>query len=1159
MEALDDTVLVQVASFLFLNELTVFRLLSKSLNARLTSIESIQRLMQQPKSMVFPAQWGSTVNERSPGNEEQKRIDEDDGKCEEKRQNAVASSSINVQALCESLQHGPPAGGAVLCSPLSSASTSFNFLNSFLSLSSPLPMLQHLTFHAPVGFESFPLSLLRTYRAILRVCAPSLVSLCIVDFFCTSVVEDDKAKFGDFGSLDPFSTLPAGLGSARKTPEGQGDGSPAGGSREASSDATLTRGPDATAGSTASEDVPSLCPCDILDAVGIYDAFNTSLVFPALHTLTVLNTSDWSYHVPYPTPFHCLLLGEPPRSAESTLPSSGQQQLSSCGAGRGSLCLQSDRDTRLSSSRRSGSAYPVLKVLLFYEFSRRGFNILKKFLVQEDIRTLETLAVGAWQTRTVSLLLEFMVEQNDRPLRRFRKLKKLLIHGARFIWPDDEWWWFYDSGDFPPAKLWRDHFAQERAAARGSGLARKTEKRGVRKERESERRAARTSKGGDQAGLAEGAAQHSPGYPHKSAAACEGSDSSEEEVEELPSPSASSLSVHRTSPGEEGERSSEEALSLLKKLPRLREVVLQGFVGVFTSEFADDCVRFFGGVFPRATITVEGELVIALHVLPELAARDSPLFSRERRSKLIRMLARQQSRRKGSTGDVATDHVSREASGTPGHAGSVSVYPVDPPVGGSPTAARTESVCPGESQTVTGDPGSVTRGRVVPHPGNEDALLPLDEFALTEREGIFLTDAGKDLLMDCLESGMIESMYALLDHRRWDSVHLDVFPFHADIVREYISQLTDWDGDGNASDPRDRGEDWGLPAVSVYHRVTDEDKFAQDYLDLVTTFRRALLDMNPMLWQCKDEEENQQDAPGDVSDSTPELQTGAADEEEQLGRPENAKASHPLTKAGGVDLSGKEQKCEERDSSSEGRRDSQSSDHRDVRGSIASDSSGCLRAAPEQSCCSSCSPASHPIPSPHSDTDSSESGEEEHGPEGGEYEGEQPEEYPDDRTEVRLAALPVRFPNVVGLRMPLYSPEDVWPVEDVIAIAEAYKDQTQVLCLKNCSKVSLEAPEADLLPMMARDFAAITRICLPTLRVIDYRVYRAFSWEDEVGVTKPTFLVPAFLLEFLEEHPEFSLVKRLDAPPVADATVLMGEEKAKCRLTAFIWIRCGGS
>ncbi|PHJ23249.1 hypothetical protein CSUI_002895 [Cystoisospora suis] len=1175
MEALEDTVLDHVASFLFINELTVLRMLSKTLNARVASTKSMQRLMRQPRSMVFPAQWGGPTKVLS---EKERMMDEDDRR--EEKQSVTVPLAAGGQTSREVVSSSTVAGVSDSTSP------SFNFLRCFLRLPTPLPMLQHLTLHAPGG-DVFPLSLLRTYRLILRVCAPSLTSLCVIDFFCTSVVEDNNAKFGDFGSRDPFSIFTRGSDGAGENGKGRGDEVPSTGDLRENrwSNREAASSDDSPAESLTSGDPPAVCVYEKYHAAGTYETFDTSLVFPALHTLTVLNESDWSYHVPYPTPFHCLLLGEPPRSRGSSGSTSTTAQQAVACQDCSSTSSRNEGDSPVHSTRRSGSGYPALKELLFYEFSPRGFNILKKFLMQEDIRTLESLAVGAWQTGTVSLLLSFMVEQNDEPVRRFRRLKKLTIHGAKFIWPDDEWWWFYDSGWFPVAKEWRDLFAQEEAMARRRGLMRKTGRkgevteRGLRRRRRSNGLGSRRTRG-DRGEVDGGAGEHSGSlYSEESGSESERSESDEDEDEDLPSTGGIMESGQGVSAEGQGEQGSGDALAALKKLPRLREVVLQGFVGVFTSDFADDCIRFFSGTFPRATVAVEGELVVALHLLLELAARDSPVFFRERRDKLVRMLRRQQSRRKEgrrTRDDEPADPVLEAGGGTSpdGHPDSSSGHPPEFTEEGSVTSTRVEIDSSEEGQRAQGgnrldqeDSDNAERGSSSSgSSSSEDALFSLDEFRLTDREGIFLTDAGKDLLVRCLEAGMVESVYVLVDYSHWDSVHLEVLPFHAECVKVYIDQLTEWEGEcSTTSDYPDRGEDWGLPAFSVYHRVADGDTFSQDYLDLVTTFRRALFDMNPMLWQYKDDEESQHDTDGDAEDPVSEVKDVTGAGEQHSCGPQDAGASSMVKTAGSAAPEEEEERSEEPGSSGSGRGDRTGEDRRADQsparpvpaGSLDPDAIGSPPAvAAEQSCGLSLLPASCSTPSSGSGRDNNSEAEEENTTSGyEEAEGRQQDEFFDDRREVRLAALPVRFPNIVGLMMPPYTPEDAWPVDDVIKIAEVYKDQAQVLCLKNCTKISLEAPEADLLPMMARDFAAITRVCLPTLRVIDYRVYRSFCWEDEMGVTAPEFLVPPFLLEFLEQHPEFSLVKRLDAPPVADATVLMGTGRAKCRLTAFIWMK----
>ncbi|PFH37974.1 hypothetical protein BESB_003150 [Besnoitia besnoiti] len=1134
MERLDQAVLGRLVSFLFVNEVANLRLLSKRLNESLFTVGAFRVLMRLPPAMIFPAGWGQEIlddlHRRNDRNQEyEKEADSSAPHAYGLTRRSECLSSVN------SSEH-----------PLS-----FNFLETFVSLAPPLPQLHHLTLHIPESVRTVPRSWLRTYHKLLCVAAPSLESLVLVELFSARL--GDKLTEGEwppFGRLNSVEDAGSGSEAAGEEPESPGHPheTDASSLRSEVSSSSSSPGLDPASSSSGA----AACPAKYTlrsfseSETGAADAQERPdeprpeeslpqpppapedevlplCVFPRLRSLTVRNRGEWSGDPPQPCPFTYLFLGGlPPSSSESSAsPSSA-----------------------VVSAHAQVQPFPVLKEVHFFEMTSRGLEILEQFLVKHNVTSVQHLGFGAWHTCTVANFLLFLASQNSGGRRLFCNLMSLEVNGAGFIWTPDEFWYFYAGPRHSFTQIWRDYCVQHRAEFqnRDEGQRRAVDFRGYSWIECADSWLTDLDNGqaqGDNGGVRHG------GGPATSQLELVDSQVDREWESDMDEVDDGLLTDDF-----DDDPDAANYIRLMKRLPRIRRVLLSGFVGIFVSEAADDPVRFFDGIFPQAVVDVQGALVISTSLLVEIAAEAAP--HTDWPSRLSSFLSRKQARRARPRGQPAEATVSIETPSSQDDGGFVAADE-DHAGDAEPRDASAEAPPSIEDAARGGDAADQDSDS---DGGSEGE--PMGRLAWAANDGAGLSERGRADVRRWLASGLVEDLYIYFDPTESESVHLDISAFHRMCVAAYFPYL----GLEHPVGGREAGQDWGLPFLTVRHQVEWGSQYVQDFLDIATTFRHAILSLDHLFWIDRDD--------GDESESPRESsqqsdKNHVAEAASIVGHPRESASLQEASDAGVADAVYGE---------SGNTRDS--GDPVEIPGSSARSRSSVTVAGTRENAtfpslpsggspnalsavvgtrqleqeCASAAPqdqAGEPVVAADS----------RHGAvEALEREAKKEDGNEADEPAVRLASFEALIPNVVGLLLPLYwTHGGQWPAGDVTQIAEAYKDQARVLCIKNAvPSMGGDATEADPLSLMARDFEIVARICRDMLRVIDYRVYTPYSWREELGLYDES-LVPSFLREFLDQHQEFYLAKQLDAPPMAHKCIAAVGREALCQLRVFIWIR----
>ncbi|ESS32011.1 hypothetical protein TGVAND_259880 [Toxoplasma gondii VAND] len=669
---------------------------------------------------------------------------------------------------------------------------------------------------------------------------------------------------------------------------------------------------------------------------------------------------------------------------------------------------------------------------------------------------------------------------NSKPKRRFHKLRSLDVHGARFIWPPDEFWYFFWRSWCDFTQIWKERFLQ-RSSDSDRGDAR--------------RRASAlcddhwTSCPKDWSTCPDQWGTDNDPLLRVSDGDCEPQD--EDLVEEGGSINDEFLS----DAGEDEGKDRESIVRMLKRLPCLRRVLLSGFVGTFVAEEADEAIRFFEDIFPQAVVDVEGEIIVSTNALLEavVQATAHPGWA----SRLDSFMARKR------------EHRAQVTQAT-----------------GSRASPWTEDFDrSGVTAAAVGAPNSeVSTSNAELERDDESEHLALEGRRYDERnwealDGVFLSERGKENFGRWLALGVIEDVYIEVSNPTYPKVHLQINAFHRYCVSTYFKCL-----ELPATKMEDPvGQDWGLPSVTVRHVVQWGTKYVQDFLDIVSTFRHVILNLNYIFWTDR----------GEYVDANAERCLGS-------------EAGEACRTPSEGNLIQSDAPC--------ARTDGRAQDVHDVAKADFSvdQESGETDAEPPPvvsadtrflQCSESASPADG------ASIRSSDAGDER-------LVASDRTAHQGSKEVVRLGEFDGHFPNVVGLLLPLYWMDDAtWSTDEIARIAEKYRSQTQVVRIKNLFPIMGEyATVDDPVSLMARDFEIVTRICKDTMRVIDYRVYSFFSWKDELGLDENT-LIPQFLKEFVSNNPEFTLAKRLDSPSMTQTGVVTVGQEALCQLRVYIWIK----
>ncbi|CBZ52913.1 conserved hypothetical protein [Neospora caninum Liverpool] len=1127
MEDLDQATLARLAAFLYLNEVPKLRLLSKGLNERLFAVDAFRRLMREPRVLIFPADWGRERLESAELHE--KRVASSVEPEGSQRHSGTVTKSPEIQGDVAAfrLPSEDHSAGSARQGPLAD----FNFLRTLVSLPPPSRLL-HLTLHIPAKLKTVTRSWLRTYHQLLCVAAPHLETLRLIELFSASL-GNELVRVRQSNDADE-----EGEGSEDETP----------GCDRAETTAELVQGPDTggedcSPGSNRDSDeqvVHSECTardtCTSLPFDGDAVSPDTSCsgptpnqqnsvpesgavaadsetsqeqaqscscwwtpprkhealplpAFPRLRSLTVLNRGEWSGRPPVPCAFSYLFLGDLQASAD----------------GSGSLSASPV-------STASTPAFPLLKDIRFLEFTTVGLELFQQFLVKHNVTSAEHLAIGTWSTTTLNEFLLFLIRENAKPKERFRDLKSLDIHGARFIWPPDEFWYFFYRSWCDFTQIWKEHFTQQRSDAN---------RRDARRRALTLRDAHWTACPADwstcppqwdassDALLMRVNGRDRDNGGHTPAPLCGPAGMRDEDSEE----DEGALDVGLPpATGGDGRRDRGSIIRMLKRLPCLRRVLLSGFVGIFVGEEADEAIRFFEDIFPEAVVDVEGELVVSTNFLLEIAAQATP--HPDWALRLETFMARKRERRRtqntGATESVGSERlvdldqndvsvVPLPVSGSAGGSGVV--------VSSTPAAQDSEGLTPNATEP---ERDTENEGQGREHDQHDD-----QEWAAVD--GAFVSERGKENLSRWLALGVVKDVYVEMSHTPCQTVHLQVSSFHRRCVATYFGCL----GLQTPVTQRPVGQDWGLPFLSVRHVVQWGTKYVQDFLDIATTFRHVILNLDYIFWEDRGDDEES----GSVKSLASEKGEISKTAEKNRVRSETPRESTG-TRAQDVQAV-----------TNVGASGDQESRVRQP------DDPQLVPSDPHQ-CCGTATPDVVGGSSRNSDT----VGENLVSTYGTPCRG--------DRDVVRLGEFGAHFTNVIGLLLPMYMMDGAtWSADEIARIAEKYRYQTRVLCVKNAIPMVGEyATEADPLSLMARDFDIVTRICRDTLRVIDYRVYSFFSWEDELGLDDKT-LVPSFLKAFVETHREFTLAKRLDFPPMTQTSVPTVGKEALCQLRVYIWIK----
>ncbi|KEP66341.1 UNVERIFIED_CONTAM: hypothetical protein HHA_259880 [Hammondia hammondi] len=1024
MEFLDQATLATLATFLLSNELPKLRLLSKALNGRLFPVDSFRRLMREPRSLVFPAEWG------------QEKLDTVKIRGKRARRFEEGNQRVQRGAVAEASEvHGVTASSPVsLDVPVSSVAPSrrdFNYLRVLVNLPPPPPHLLHLTLHIPENLRTVTRSWLRTYHQLLCVAAPHLETLQLVEFFSARLGKDlmvrDRAVHDEDENTD--TSCSADTSNQRESVQ--------------ESDAV-------TPENQENQEEAPVCSCQWTPPKK-HEALPFP-AFPRLRFLAVRNRGGWSVHPPLPCAFTYLFLGD----------------LQTC-----------DSSHKSSESTTPSQAFPVLKDIRFLEFTTIGLALFRQFLVKHNVTSAEHLAIGMWHMSPLQDFLLFLVRENAKPKRRFRRLRSLDVHGAGFIWPPDEFWYFFSRSWCNFTQIWKEHFLQHSSDS----------------DRVDARRRASalcddhwTSCPKDWSTCPDEWGADNDPLLRVNEGDCEPRD------EDLVEDGGTINDEFLSDAGEEGQ-DRESIVCMLKRLPCLRRVLLSGFVGMFVTEEADEAIRFFEDIFPQAVVDVEGEIIVSTNALLEAVVQATA--HPEWVSRLESFMARKREQR----AQVTQETRSRASPWTEDFDRS------------------------GVTAAAVGAPNSeLSTSNAEPERDDENEYLALEGRRYDERhwealDGVFLSERGKENFGRWLALGVIEDVYIEVSDPTYPKVHLQTNSFHRHCVATYYRCLEL----PSTKMQHPVGQDWGLPAVSVRHVEQWGTKYVQDFLDIVSTFRHVILNLDYVFW----------------TDRREHVDTSA---ERSLG----SEAGETCGTSSDGNLVQSDAPCALTDGRAQDVHDVAKADF-----SVDQESSETGAEPPPvvsadrrfHQCSGSASPADG------ASSRSSDAG-------GERLVASDRTAHQGSKEVVRLGEFGGHFPNVVGLLLPLYWMDDAtWSSDEIARIAEKYRSQTQVVCIKNLFPIMGEnATEDDPMSLMARDFEIVTRICRDTLRVIDYRVYSFFSWKDELGLDENT-LIPQFLKEFVANNPEFTLAKRLDSPSMTQAGVVTVGQEALCQLRVYIWIK----